>query len=88
MTKEMTRMEQELSKLKQYRDEIGLQIHLGAAEVKEEFEKAKEKLDKLLTDFEPLKDAVGESAGNVFASLKLVGEEVLQSFKRIRESLK
>ena len=48
---------------------------------------AKEKLDKLTADFEPVKDAVEESAGNVFAAMKLVCEEVVGSFDRIRKSL-
>jgi hypothetical protein len=39
-------------------------------------------------DFEPVKDAVEESAGNVFSALQLVGEEVLGSFDRIRKTLK
>ena len=87
MSTEKTLIEETISKLKQQRDELALQIHLGAAEAKDEFENAKEKLDKLTADFEPVKDAVEESAGNVFAAMKLVGEEVLGSFERIRKSL-
>ena len=87
MSNDKTLIEETISKLKQQRDELALQIHLGAAEAKEEFETAKEKLDKLTADFEPVKDAVEESAGNVFAAMKLVGEEVLGSFDRIRKSL-
>ena len=87
MSDEKSRIEETISALKQQRDELALQIHLGAAEAKEEFENAKEKLDKMTEDFEPLKDAVAESAGNVLSSLQLVGEEVLASFGRIRKSL-
>jgi hypothetical protein len=42
----------------------------------------------MTAEYEPLKDAVEESAGNVMASLKLVGDELLSSFERIRKSLK
>ena len=87
MSEQKNLIEATISKLKQERDELALQIHLGAAEAKEEFEKAKKKLDQMTADYEPVKDAVEESAGNVFAALKLVGEEILGSFDRIRKSL-
>lgn len=76
-----------LSTLKQQKDELALKIHLGGMEAKEEFEKAKEKLDRVSNDFEPVKDAVAESAGNIFSSLKLVAGEVKDSFQRIRDSI-
>jgi hypothetical protein len=82
-----TRIEETISALRQQCDELALQIHLGKAEAKEEFEAAKAKLAKMTEDYEPVKDAVEESAGNVLASLQLVGEEVLDSFHRIRKSL-
>jgi hypothetical protein len=87
MSEEKSRIEQTLNMLKQQCDELALQIHLGKAEAKDEFEAAKAKLAKMTEDYEPLKDAVEESAGNVFASLQLVGEEVLNSFERIRKTL-
>ena len=76
-----------ISSLRQQRDELALQLHLGKAEAKDEFNKARCKLDKLMEDYEPVKDAIGESAENVLESLKLVGEEVLRSFNRVRKSL-
>ena len=87
MSDDKSQLEQAISKLKQQRDELALQIHLGAAEAKEEFDKARVKLDEMTAEFAPVKDAVEESAGNVFASLKLVGEELMGSFERIRKSL-
>ena len=88
MTHEKNQIEEMISSLKQQRDELSLQIHLGNMEAKDEFDKAKSKLDKLTEEFEPLKDAVEESASNVFTSLKLVGEELLASFGRVRRSLR
>ena len=80
-------LEETLSTLKQQRDEIALQIHLAGMEAKEEFDEAKTKLDKLSDEYEPLKEAVAESAENVWESLKLVAGEVGKSFERIRKSL-
>ena len=87
MTEDKTALEETISMLKRQRDELALQIHLGAADAKQEFDKAQEKLDELTAQYEPLKSAVQESADNVYASLKLVGDEVLASFDRIRKSL-
>lgn len=87
MSEEKNKIEQTIEALKRQRDELALQIHLGSMEAKEEFEQAKEKLSKMSADYEPLKDAVGESASNVFSAMGLVGEEILNSFNRIRKSL-
>ncbi len=80
-------IENMISRLKQERDELAVQIHLGKQEAKEEWDKVQEKLQKMADDFDPVKDAVEESASNVFQSLKLVGEEIVESFGRIRSSI-
>ncbi|MEM8680068.1 MAG: hypothetical protein AAGF97_12005 [Planctomycetota bacterium] len=76
-----------LTKLKQERDEIKLQIHLGKAELRDEWDKMEEKFVGLNNDYEPLREAVGETADEVWESLKLVGGELLEGFHRIRKSL-
>ena len=87
MSDDHQRMSETISVLRQQCDELALQIHLGNMEAKQEFEAAKDKLDQLTAEFDPLKNAVAESAGDVLASLKLVGEEVLTSFDRVRKAL-
>ena len=82
------KIEEIIATLKQQRDELELQIHLGATEAKEEFDEAMSKLNEMTRDFEPVKDATEESVENVFESLKLVGEEIKVSFSRIKKSLK
>jgi len=62
-------------------------MHLAEAEAKQEFDETIVKLDTLTAEYDPLKDAVGESAENVVESLKLVAGEVVSSFDRIRKSL-
>ena len=76
-----------ISSLKQQRDELALQIHLGKEEAKEEWERITAKLNDLAKDYEPVKDAVEETAGNVFGALKLVAGEIEEGFQRIRKSL-
>ena len=87
MTHEKSSISELITTLKQQRDELAVKMHLGAAEAKEEWELATEKLDQLTRDYDPLKEAVSESAEGVTESLKLVAEEVLSSFERIRKSL-
>ncbi|MCP4191603.1 MAG: hypothetical protein GY768_13340 [Planctomycetaceae bacterium] len=76
-----------VSELKKQRDELALQINLGKAEAKEEWAKITSQLDQLSQDYEPMKDAVGESAESIFSALKLVGEEIQNGFHRIRKTL-
>ena len=88
MSEKKSQIQETIDALKRQRDELALQIHLGKAEAKEEFEKAQARLDQLSQEFEPLRDAVEESAEIVFAALKLVGEELMSSFERVRKSLR
>ncbi len=76
-----------ISRLKQQRDALALQIHLGKQDAKDEWEKVQSRLDNLMHEYEPLKDAVGESASKVFDSMKNVAGELLDSIDRIRNSL-
>ena len=58
----------ELASLKQQRDQLAVQIELGKAEAKEEWDKVTAKLDQLSKDYEPLKEA-----GKVF--LRVLGRQ-------------
>jgi uncharacterized coiled-coil DUF342 family protein len=87
MSQEKGHLAELISSLKRQRDELALKIHLGKADAKEEWNKITKKLDDLTSDYEPLKDAVGETAENLLAGLKLVTEEIQHGFNRIRKSL-
>ena len=87
MAEDRDQLEELISSLKQQRDELALQIHLGKAEAQEEWDKLTAKLDELTKDYEPLKDAVAETADNMFSALKLVAGEVQDGFERIRKAL-
>ena len=87
MSEERDMVDELITTLKQQRDELALKIHLGKEDAKDEWEKAQEKLAKLSEEFEPVKEAVEESASNVFASLKIVAGELVDSFSRIKDSI-
>jgi uncharacterized coiled-coil DUF342 family protein len=76
-----------ISTLKQNRDELRLKMHLAKAEAKDKLHSLEGKLTQLNDRFEPTKHAVGETDDHVWESLKLVGEELLVGFHRIRKSL-
>jgi uncharacterized coiled-coil DUF342 family protein len=76
-----------LSRLKQERDELRVQMHLAKSEAKDELKSLEGKLTDLNDRFEPTKQALGETADQVWESLKLVGDELLNGFHRIRKSL-
>jgi uncharacterized coiled-coil DUF342 family protein len=87
MSSERSRLEELIASLKQQRDELNVQIHLGKTEAKEEWQRISAQLDKLLAEYEPLRHALSESADNVIAAMKSVGDEVWAGFQRIRKSL-
>jgi uncharacterized coiled-coil DUF342 family protein len=87
MSQEKGHLAELISSLKRQRDELAVKIHLGKADAKEEWNKITKKLDDLTSDYEPLKGAVGETAENLLAGLKLVTEEIQNGFNRIRKSL-
>lgn len=76
-----------ISQLKYERDELKLKAHLGKLEAKEEWSELQDKLATLENRFRPVREAAGETADDVWASLKLLGEEIRDGFKRIRKSL-
>jgi uncharacterized protein YrzB (UPF0473 family) len=87
MSEDRDHLDALVSSLKQQRDELALQIHLGKAEAQDEWNKLTAKLDELTKDYDPIKDAMAETASNVLSALKLVAGEVQEGFERIRKSL-
>ncbi|WP_286764020.1 MULTISPECIES: hypothetical protein [Rhodopirellula] len=76
-----------LDDLKEERDSLALQIHLGKQEAKSELKRLDKKLEQLNEDYQPLKNAVDESSEDIVAALQLVGDEIMNGFHRIRRSL-
>ena len=87
MSENRTELEQAISKLKQERDEVNLQIHLAGMDAKDEYDRLSGKLDELTNEYEPVKNAVEETAENVFSALGLVADELSAGFQRVRKSI-
>ena len=76
-----------ISDLKQERDELALQVHLGKKEVQQEWESLEQKFSDLNQRYDPVKDAVEETGEEIWDALKSVGEELKEGFHRIRKAL-
>lgn len=80
-------IEKLVAQVKQERDEIVLKTHLFQADAKDEWHK----VDKQWGHFKFKAGQVGKEAkgasGDVTAAAKLLAEEIMRSFQRIRKSL-
>lgn len=87
MSTQRTALEELITSLKQERDELKLKIHLAGMEGKEEYERLSGKIDELTDQYEPVKDAVQESASNVFSAFLLAAGEMKNGFHRVRKAI-
>ncbi len=87
MNPDRTRTAELISSLKQQRDQLALKVHLAEVAAKDEWERLDDKYAQWTHNFEPLKHAVEKASDDVWASLKLVGEEIKHGDDRIRQSL-
>ena len=87
MSEQANSLDQVVNKLKQERDELKLQMHLASMDAKDEYERLSGKVDELTDQYEPVKDAVEETADNVFSALGLVADELKAGFQRVRKTI-
>lgn len=76
-----------IAELKQHRDELAVQLHLGATEVKDVWEEMEKKWDRLTAKAEFLAGETGETAGEVAEAVKLLAEEIEKGYKHLRKLL-
>lgn len=87
MTDKQSTLEDLITRLKQERDELNLQMHLAGMEAKDEYDRISSRVDDLSAQYEPVKDAVEESAENVFTALGMVADELKHGYDRVRKSI-
>jgi hypothetical protein len=76
-----------LQKIEQERDELVVRAHLLKAESKEEWAKVEKQYDHFKSQAEKVGKEAKSSSDNVYAAAKLLGEELISSFNRIRKSM-
>lgn len=87
MSDSKSSLEQLISKLKQERDELNLQMHLASMDAKDEYDRLSGKIDELSDQYEPVRDALEETAGNIWSALGLAAGELKAGFDRVRKAI-
>jgi hypothetical protein len=80
-------VEKLVQKVQQQRDELVLKMHLAKAEAKEEWANAEKKWEHLKAKTPGLARESGDSLKDLGAAVKLVGDEILHSYERIKKIL-
>jgi len=73
--------------LLQQRDELLVQMGLAKLEAKEEWEKLEDKLDQFTAKLEDVGGEAKEASEDVWASVKLLGEEIRNAYDKIKSHL-
>lgn len=85
----MAELREELKKLEdaviQQRDELRVKMHLAKADARDEWEKLEGKWGEAQTKFAEVKKAADESVENIEAAARLLADELLKGYERIRK---
>lgn len=73
--------------LKTERDEIKLKLHLASMDVKEEFENVEQKWDEVTKKAAEIADDSKETSEEFIGKVKIVGEELKETYQRISKRL-
>lgn len=74
-------------RIKTERDELRVRMHLARADLKDEWEEVEKKWESAQDRLEEAFEDAGEAAREVQATLKIVGEEIADTYSRIRKRL-
>lgn len=80
-------VEKIVQQVKQERDEMMLKAHLFKAEAKDEWAKVDKEWEHFKSKTEQVGNEAKGASGDLSAAAKLLGEEIIKSFQRIRKTL-
>lgn len=81
------RVNETLKELRQEADELRVKVHLAKMEASDEWKDLETKLAKLETKAKELGAVTAESAKDIGAATKLLGEEIRDGFKKFARHL-
>lgn len=85
----MAELRDELKKLEdavlQQRDELRLKLHLAKADARDEWEELERKWAEAQAKFTQVQKSASESSESIEAAARLLGEELLKGYERIRK---
>ena len=73
--------------LKQQRDEIELQIHLASMDAKDEWQNAEKNWGQFVDALGVITDETKETSSELIHTTKVIGDELIETYKRITERL-
>lgn len=84
----MAELREEMKKLEdallQQRDELRVKLHLARADARDEWEELEHKWTEVQGKFAQLQQTAGESMNEIESAARLLGEEILKGYERIR----
>jgi hypothetical protein len=84
---EASKSQQILAKLRQERDELRVQVELGKAEFRDEWQELEQKFQKLESRFSGAAKEARESSEEVGAAFGVLADELGQAYRNIRARL-
>ena len=87
MTESLRDIDTLIEGLKQQRDAIKVQLHLGKAEARQEWEELEQKLEHLRAKAKVVGNETQDASQDVFEAAKLLAEEIKRGYDRIRKLL-
>ena len=81
------RFEAALDELRRERDELRVRLHLGKADLRDEWDRLERRFEDARGRVDVLKREAGKTAGEVGAALRLVVEELRAGYARLRKAL-
>jgi hypothetical protein len=84
---EATRRNQVIERLRRERDEIRLKLHLGKAELKDEWQALERKWEQLEGRMAGAAEEAREASREVGAAFGVLSEELSEAYRRIRARL-
>ena len=88
LNKEETELDYMVQALKQKRDEIRVQIHLGKQEARDEWERLEAKWFDLQSKLRYIRQASSKTAKGVLQIAQRIATEVEEGYKKMKESLR
>ncbi len=82
------KLESLFADLKQYRDELRVQMHLARSELRDEFEELESQWERLQPRLEKAAEDAAETGKEALDALEKAGSAILDGFRRIRDDLK
>ena len=87
MSESLTDIEALIEGLKQQRDAIKVQLHLGKTEAQQEWDELEIKLEQLRAKAKLVGAETQAASRDVFEAVKLLAEEIGRGYERIRKRL-